>query len=511
MEKSFQRSNSVLYFRPKASTRWSKLQYLLWPAWYYKVVAPKGRSRQINILQKAVLGVCQAGSFNPEEISENLGIAKDLSALVLAQLSELNFIDNYGLITHRGRDILAKETIEEEELVAGYVFQDPWRGDLWPRFVNRLEYAEVKYNERGYPSLVFGTRGKPRKERAYMPFPVENTIVRQPEAAEILNAVKKHYRTQKNRDDFAEWEEEGMAEEIKRLGDVPNLKRISLIEEEPTPVWLATYFYVPENALDATLWNVCDPFGLGDSLWLRRRVDKMSREIPLLGERILGAIASVTDSSQEEVAALIARLEAEAEKRVEQKLTLNIRQSPVFETLVMLEREYRNAEVSQKPENLDDVLVKAQKVCEHILQINASKYPEDASYKLLTKDRKYNNELLKELAKKLGFKTPLPSALLNSSGQVKQVAKSGRGSFRPLLLAVLLTAKNELEHPFRRVAKTAPDMLHRLDELASKRNESGHYSGQQQNFSEVSRQVDTVYQFVALNLGINYYQLETIN
>ncbi len=377
---------------------------------------------------------------------------------------------------------------------------------------NRLEYAEVEYNKKGFPSLIFGTRGKPRKERAYMPFPVENTIARQPEAAEILNAVKKHYRTQKNRDDFAVWEEEEMAEEIKRLGDIPNLKRISLIEEEPTPVWLATYFYVPENALDGTPWKVCDPFGLGDSLWLRRRVDKMSREIPLLRERIiLEAIGSVIDSSHEEVAALIARLEAESEKRVEQKLTLNIRQSPVFETLVMLEQEYRTAEVSQKSENLDDVLVKAQKVCEHILQIHASKYPGDTSYKLLTKDRKYNNELISGIGKKLGFKTPLPSALLNSLGQVKQVAESGRGSFRPLLLAALLTAKNELEHPLRRVAKTAPDMLHRLDELASKRNESGHYSGQQQSFSEVSRQVDTVYQFVALTLGINYYQLETIN
>ena len=76
----FKREAPVLHFGPRLpkdpSTnqrmRWSERRFVLWPALMYRVVAPEVRDRELNVLQKAVLGMCRAGTTNVQRIGDRL-------------------------------------------------------------------------------------------------------------------------------------------------------------------------------------------------------------------------------------------------------------------------------------------------------------------------------------------------------------------------------------------------------------------------------------------------------
>ena len=510
---SFQKETPILYLNPRTATRWSKQLYLLWPAWYYRVVAPRVQSRKVNILEKAVLGMCRVGTFSAAEIGDKLDIGTDLAALVIQQLSDQGLIDNRGLLTNRGLDILEQETLTSQDMVAGFIFQDAWTGELLPRFVERLEYAEVKFNDEGFPELVFGTTGKPEYRRAYMPLSVKSTVS-QPSPKEILEAVRKHGKALRER---GKSESEEIEDEEKWTFDrVPVLNRISFVEEEPTPVWVATFIYLPENSLSATNWNICDPFGMGDSPWLRRLVEKQIKNKTLSGlnneiSRRFGDRRD-EDGKNRGFAEMFEFAHNEAVTRVEDELTIEIRRwDSLFNSLVAMQRTYIEAELidgSKKlADKLDDVIVKAQKAVESILLDIRETYPTDNSWQVLSpRDREHNKTLLNKLAGNLGFTTPLPSSLVGvNQGKVRSAADYGEGSLRPGLLAALLTARYNSQHPLQIVAKQAPDMLERLDKLAELRDKSSHYSSQQLALPEVSQQMTTVYEFVARMLEIKCY------
>jgi hypothetical protein len=151
-------------------------KYFLWPALMYRVVAPEVRDRELNVFQKAVLGMCRAGTTNVQRIGDRLHIHPDLAALIYLELQERGLLGSNGLPTEKGRELFEEETLDARRMVTGHVFQDPWSGDLWPRFVEKLDYVELQQNPNGFPDLVLGSKGKPRRERAFMVLPGDLAI-----------------------------------------------------------------------------------------------------------------------------------------------------------------------------------------------------------------------------------------------------------------------------------------------------------------------------------------------
>jgi hypothetical protein len=508
---TFTKETSILYFNPRSSSRWSKRQDLLLPSFCYRVNAPKIQKRNVNILEKAVLGICRIGSFSAVEIGEKLDIGVDLAVLIMLQLKDKGFIDKQGLLTKKGLNILEQETIENQEMVAGYIFQDPWTSELFPRFIERLEYIDVQFNQDGYPELNLGTTGKPNYRRFYLPS-VTNIIQVTPSPQDILQAVRKHDQALRHRK-FSEEVREDLDDDW-TFEQVPNLKRISFIEAEPTPFWLATYIYLPEENFSTGDWNICDPFGIGDSPWLRRKLEIQLRKNPDL-KGIKKIISDIIDNDKKSqtgenrVNEFIAYAEEEAIVKVENKLTIEIRRwDNIFEQLVAMEISYIEAEFSEKPERkkdkLDDVLIKAQKVIETVLLLIRESHPTYKTWQTLSvNDREYNRDLLNKLADKIGFITPLPNTLLDvKRGKIQAAADSGIGSLRSHLLAALLTARSQNQHPLNLLAKKSPDMLILLDKLAEMRDKSSHSSNQKLEMEEVSQQINIVYEFVGGMLGI---------
>ena len=201
-------------------------------------------------------------------------IHPDLAALVYVELQERGLLNREGLPTQKGRDLFEEETLESHKLVTGHVFQDPWSGDLWPRFVERLDYVELQQNpNNGFPDLVLGSKGKPRRERAFMVLPGNLALPPAPSASEIVHVTRRHRSALRRSESYEGTDED---DTFAHAGSLV-LERVSLVDDRPTPVFVTSFIYLPESGDLAGEWHACDPFGLGVSPALRRALEREMR------------------------------------------------------------------------------------------------------------------------------------------------------------------------------------------------------------------------------------------
>jgi hypothetical protein len=455
-----------------------RLKYVLYPVFAYRVIAPKAVARELNILQRAVLGLCRAGVVRAGEIGGLLKIHEDLAAKVLQSLQGRRLLDTNGRITERGQAALQTNLAAgEEQPIAGYVFQDPWTRRVWPRFVERLAYADVAPREDGFADLLLGTAGEPRQERAYTLWPREQFAVAPPGAAEVLQVVRRHGRLRADDTDRAD-AEDALAGGT-QLGDAPRLERLTHIESEPRPVYLATAVYAPEVPIDGALWEVADPFGGGRSAVARECIANRRSSDQGLESLLNGLVAAAQTDASIGLGEVLEQLELAAALHVEERLGRVLRGTALFSLAIAMERAKREAEVAGErcpPDKLDDVLLKVQKVVEQLLGDVQQRHAARRLWQMLdANSRSTNALLLNKCAHAMGFTTPLPESLTSvRQGKVQWAADNGQGSLRPRLIAAILAAYHKLLHPLRAAGQARPELLRELDRLASFRDKSGH-------------------------------------
>lgn len=195
MVAAFRDYKNVLFFDPYPYPhKPGKREYILWPAYMFQVVAPEPRPRQINLLQKHVLNFCEAGINNAQKIASFLGIEWELAGYILLELQSMAALDDDFLPTKAGKELLAEEKADNPRMVSGYVFQDPFTGKYWPRFVSELLYVDVEYDIKARARLKLGTQGKPWYENAFQVFPKNNATCATPYPEDILKIVRLHRR-----------------------------------------------------------------------------------------------------------------------------------------------------------------------------------------------------------------------------------------------------------------------------------------------------------------------------
>jgi len=120
---------------PKPKTVKDGKLFVLWPVFAYKVLAPRPIKKELNLFQKAVLGLCRAGQQDPDSIAKRLHLEREIVKFVLSELRHTGFIAKNNIITTTGESILTTEMDRlPDEIVSAYVFQDPWEGRLWPGY-----------------------------------------------------------------------------------------------------------------------------------------------------------------------------------------------------------------------------------------------------------------------------------------------------------------------------------------------------------------------------------------
>ena len=352
---NFTPEKPVLNFGPRHHARWGSRQFLLWPAWAYRVVAPRVRRRNLNVLQRAVMGLCQAGLTQSAALAEHLSVHTDLAAFIVKELSDLGHLDADGLPTRQGLRVLADDAIEIDEMVAGYVFQDPWKNDLWPRFVERLDYCELDYNNSGFPVLLFGTTGQPRRFSAFTVLPRPGMAPAAPLASAVVEAVARHGRGIRF-SDAADADDEKVGDFV---ASGVQINRVSFVEKTPQPVFLTTYLYVPESNIGVMDWYVCDPFGLGQSVRLRRRVESVMHEETGLFNVVNGLVERTLSGGYEAQRKWLDALQLRAGLEVDRRLTINIRSDRSFEQILAMEsarQEMRSLGQDCQERKINDVL-----------------------------------------------------------------------------------------------------------------------------------------------------------
>ena len=515
----------VLNFGPRHHARWSSREFLLWPAWAYRVVAPRIRERKLNVLQRAVIGLCRAGVLRIDAIADHLSIHRDLAALIVTELGDFGYLDpNRGLPTEQGLEALEEDALENQEMVTGYVFQDPWQGDLWPRFVESLDYCELEPAENGFSHLILGTKGKPKRQRAFTVLPHNNVTPAMPTATAIVQAVALHRKSLNK--DIGDTDSIALDDEI--VGDFVasgvEVSRVSFVGEEPQPVFLMTYLYVPESGAEAMDWYACDPFGLGQSPWLRYRIEKLMHDVSGLYSVIGRLVGHTLHADYKDQQRWLEAIQLKAGQEIDQRLTVDFRNHTAFQQ--MLDMESARQEMLQLgqdyPERkIDETLRAGLKVLEAVFSSLAKSHPLGDIWKRVYVsrfDRKTGRERLVQQQdrkvcaatyqgafRSLGFADPVPDAFLNiRPGQIRSVAeRNDHWRLRPLVTATALAAQTDPSHPLANAAKRSPRLLEAIEEIASAGAGAGHAQGDSPSAEEAEQYVDKVYDTVAILLGID--------
>jgi hypothetical protein len=511
----------ALFYRPRAHKKPKSRRYILWPSWAYRVIAPNVQQRKINILQKAVMGLLFARVSNAESIAESLAIHKDLVLFIISELNNHGYLDSKAILTQKGKQALDDEFLTTENMVAGYVFQDPWKEDLWPRFVTDLSYAQTELNDEGYPSLVLGTKGKVIKRSAFTVLPRNTVTPSTPSAKSIVEAVRLHKRSLR----FKNFDENH--EDIELDGDsidaVVDFNRVSLIEEEPQPVLLITYIYIPDETSGSLDWYVCDPFGLGQSIRLRRKIEDIMHETPGLFENINKIAGETLHGGYEEQKKWLENIKFKAAIEVERRLTVHIQSYKCFEHLVAMEFVHLEVQLLGKdcPDHkINDLLRSGIKILESVFSSMAETHPLGHVWK-----RVYVENINRKSGKKylvpitdsvssaiyegailsIGFDKNIPQALLNvKPGQIRSVAEFGdHWRLRPLVTSTALVAQNDTSHPLHSVAKCDSKLLVKINDVANLGGGAGHANSDNVSLDDAETQVNKVYSVVSTLLGLS--------
>jgi hypothetical protein len=246
---------------------------------------------------------------------------------------------------------------------------------------------------------------------------------------------------------------------------------------------------------------VDDPFGHGEAFDLRARLEERLDH----HEGLRRWLAPVVGSDPE--APRLDALHQEAAWDVETRLTLDIRRfQGLYPLLVAMQRARLEAERLDAPaDKWDDATIKAQRAAERLFRDLHEPYRfERPPYSQeLSEIWAFSRGQIAHAAQAAGLVGKAPVGLCRvSRGQVADAESRGRGSLRSLMALAILAARWNDAHPMRRLLRDRPDVLRRLDDLATARNQAAH-DGQGASAAAVPRFIDAVYDAVNLLLPLS--------
>ena len=519
MAASFGAETPILSYGPRAHAdpggRNDRV-WVYWPAWAFRVVAPEFRDRSFNVLQKAVLGMLRASRLTAAELGGRLGVHPELAAFVSTELQEQGRLDANRTVTKRGVDLLEQESEESANLVPGWVFRDPWSGNLWPFVASSLEQARTVPGETGagHPLLDLGTTGSPWRQRAWMQLPPDGRGADLPDAREILRAALRHERLGRRRQQVG----------VHLDGDVDginagglDLKRLSGIEPEPAPVFLVSFLYMPRDGDERDGdWYACDFFGRGSDPALRRLVVRAAEEDEGGGlARRLDRLLGLTPHGDfDTFRRAVQGRKRKADRLLERALTIDVRRHAVAGPLAdVIDGWLEIREPGDTARRrLGHVLTDCRRTLEKLFGEVSGEWPLAGVADRLPRNKEAKEELLRRTARDVGL-AGLSSQLCGvPKYQVQAVSKYGDyWRLRPLVVATLLRARDDREHPLRSAARKAPDVLERIERVASLGGEAAHGGGDgRPDVDTVNAAVQETLEIVGLLLGLSIRPIEEV-
>ena len=491
MAASFDKTCAIVDLSPTPKPLSAKgRQWLLWPVWAYRVVVPQPASERFNLFQRAVLSLCRAGIVRVDEISDRLDLGSELTAYILSQLEGMGLLDRHRELTERAKKLLDEEPDDQVEAVAGYVFVDPFEGELWPRFCRGVvPYSEGEIGGRS-AKIEQGTVGNPRSINARVVWPDPKSPPRPPSRRDIVRACSRSIRAE------AAYKRSMEEDDIELDGSLrkSHLNQVVRLDDAPEPMFMTTFVFVPQDVSRASLWQVCDPFGLGTSSLLRTRIETLAAKSSQAGDILKNAIKRATGEGfavdNADFLDLLRAQNSRAAEVVYEKAGFDKTIYPKsWELLVQMESEHIKVggeDVSgqawdREQEVLKAMVRRAYEAIEECLANVVRTFRGSDIWGRLGGAPEDNGALLAKIACQLGFvddqEDPCFERFLRiGSGPVKGVVLHENRELVALFAAALLSAQDHPEHPLRRCAAEFPELVVFFNELKRMRGQAAHHT-----------------------------------
>lgn len=441
-------------------------RYLLWPAFAYRVAAPAPRPRALDDFQRVVLALCRAGAHDVPALARRLHLAEELVRFIYDDLVARTWLDGRGMITECGLAALRRDAeVALDRMVTGYVFQDPFTETLWSRFTETLHPATLEHGDGKFPSLLLGTSGSPYRTGLRIIDHPARTLAT-PRPADILRALAAHSVADRRRRD-----------EVLDPDDLPPPpplaeRRVSFIEEDAHRCHLLTYIHVDDSDRE---WRVCDPFGLGDSPRFKELIESCGRRSEPLASWLRKIDEKVLQNRLSDLRDQRGDLREAAERRLGERrrvVTGRLGEHLLDLTICLVESEYAHDDIRRLAEQ---AALYARKSLEALFSTIAERYSLRDVWLPLYRGRapvddpEFVAEYVNAAAHAVGLATPLPDALVrHRPNQIKAACfPDGGWSLRPRIVATILAARLDPQHPLRAASARQPRLCAELDILAS--------------------------------------------
>lgn len=491
MAASFDKTCAIVDLSPTPKPLSAKgRQWILWPVWAYRVVVPQPAPERFNLFQRAVLSLCRAGIIRTDEISDRLDLGSELVAYILNQLEGMGLLDRRRELTERAKKLLDEESDDQVEAVAGYAFVDPFTSELWPRFCRGvLPYSEGEIGDRS-AKIEQGTAGNPLSINARVVWPGPKSSPRLPSRRDIVRACSRSIRAEAAyKRSMGEDDSELDGSLLKR-----HLNQVVLLDDAPEPMFLTTFVFVPQDVSRASLWQVCDPFGLGTSHTLRKQIEELASASSKVGDTLKDVVKGATREGfavdDADFLDLFREQNQKAAEVVNEKAGFDKTICPkAWELLVQMENEHVKVgredvygrAWDREQEVLKAMVRRAYESIEECLANVVRTFRVSDTWSRLGGAPEDNGALLAKIACQLGFvddqDEPCFERFLRiGSGPVKGVVLHENRELVALFAAALLSAQDHPEHPLRRCAEEFPELIVFLNELKRMRGQAAHYT-----------------------------------
>lgn len=474
------------YYRP---SQYIERKRIAFPAYAYRVLCPIPTGERLNPFQRAVLHFVSIGVIETAKMAENLRLHPDLMALVSTELQGMGLLKDTGQLTPKGQQAINEDDGLNYQLQTAYVFQNVWTGSLLPRVKSHLEYAEVEYDEKGKPLVREGSHGDPEQYSPYFLYAPDASY--EPIDSEtILRVVQQHQRHSKANEDSHFSNEIDI--DIDDIVSLPvEMDRVQSISQSPTAVYLLTWLYFLEDTLEDG-WYVSDPFGLGIAPWLYQAIQVRRQNDNALHKWLESfEIKHRKDADSVKYKDDVALI---TEDTLIEIFGPQILEHPYYDRLFQFE--YRLHEIRQTQQgSYEDLIVQLAKIIEQALRDMQSASCQTIAYPNV--DRAFRQQQLDQCAERIGLTLPVPGYYANISPyKVNNAVRKAQGTIAELLIALLLGAIQNEEHPLRHITEIDPGFLVNLAQLAQDRNKSAHASDKQFDMETVESHRQHVFKFL---------------
>ncbi|MGM1051031.1 MAG: hypothetical protein ACQEXO_01365 [Pseudomonadota bacterium] len=441
-----------------------KKKSLLWPVLLHRVLYPDPRRAQLNLLQRAILGLVYARTVRAEDIAALTGLHMDLIRLILAQgVSNGWLVDNADALTPKGEALLDDEDVAEADMKSGYLLQDAFTGQFWPRLVVQLSHMEPLDPLARYPEF----RLNRKTGKSTRPFVLSATRTELP--ALDHEALRLAYR------DYCE--DYRASQQLGRSTGLPEqvrLQGVQRLDDAAQSARVLVWVTAAERGLD--LWAVKDSLALRENAWwLQEPLQQaIEQDANLLSQ--LAPLVSIPRADNQSVEQWLESIRKQSEVQVLIEYPWVEQQPDIRRHLAaLLVRREKLQQGDTSPQELDAALVESQKLLEVVMQWLIRTYPADVG-QLPSRQRtdfRLNHRVLSALQLPSLTETVINLLARQKLDQVIRACSRPDSSLKALLFAASMGTLSDSCHPLKTLG-AAELQLETLLELADLRNKSSH-------------------------------------